>query len=163
MATAGQISISRPAAEAALAHIEDLGYAPVWETVDYGIGVLRGLRIRLRRANRLVPASAWPELEAFVRDTPGLVTELTPRIRVPEGERAALARALRESYRHLRELGAPLGVELVAIEGLIDALASRELVHGIGGRDLGGIVRDVLTMARADLRHLPDVARQLPR
>jgi hypothetical protein len=163
MVNAAQISVPRAEAQAALTDIEDLGCDPVWETVDWSIAVLRGLRARLRRADRLVPTSVWPRLAAFVRDTPGLMTDVTPRIRVPVAERVALTHRLRESYRTVRNLGAHFGLELLAIEGLIDALASDELVNGIGGIDLARTVKDVLTMSGSDLSHLPEVGRQLAR
>jgi hypothetical protein len=159
MTNAAQISLPRAEALAVLADIEDLGCDPVWETIDWSIAVLRGLRVRLRRADRLVPSPVWPELAAFVHDTPGLMTEMTPRILVPAGERVTLTRQLRESYRTVRSLGAPIGLELLAIEGLIDALASRELVNGIGGSDLGSVVKDVVAMSGANLSHVPEVGR----
>lgn len=89
------------------------------------------------------------------------MTDMTPRILVPEGERVALTRQLRESYRTVRSLGAPLRLELLAIEGLIDSLASRELVNGIGGSDLGQLVKVIFIMSAADLGHLPEVGKQL--
>jgi len=125
-------------------HIEDLGCDPTWETVDYELCVIRGMRRRLRSAARLMPASTWPDLAGRVRQSVGVVVEITPCVDLPADERRALVGHLRAARRDVLAVGASDPFDLLALEGLIDFLASPEPVNRLGGPSVAILVRDAL-------------------